>query len=252
MPKPNKPHSDSEQPEAEPVYQQEQTLIAPVPRSDFSYLAPALIDPNPFYRYHRTELDEERCQSLVEYFTRLFKAGKMREFTVLARPNNEQSGRYQAVYGHLRLKAAQAARVPQLPAIVRPISDNEMLQLLLVNETFKRAEPSNVALAGQVRLLHKELHWSLETIARQYGFSKARAHMLHLLSKAPPEFLEEVNHHPEYTTVVARIVAVVAEEEQRVELLELIRQKVAPGLVRQKVEALRRKVTTKGTDIIGQ
>lgn len=97
---------------------------------------------------------------------------------VLVRP--AESG-YELVAGERRLRAAQAAGVETVPAIVKKMSDRESLEAALV-ENVQREDLNAIDLAQAYHRLGQEFSLSQEEIARRVGKDRATiANTLRLL-----------------------------------------------------------------------
>lgn len=97
---------------------------------------------------------------------------------VLVRP--AESG-YELVAGERRLRAAQAAGVEAVPAIVKKMSDRESLEAALV-ENVQREDLNAIELAQAYHRLGQEFSLSQEEIARRVGKDRATiANTLRLL-----------------------------------------------------------------------
>ncbi len=97
---------------------------------------------------------------------------------VLVRP--AESG-YELVAGERRLRAAQAAGVETVPAIVKKMSDRESLEAALV-ENVQREDLNAIELAKAYHRLGQEFSLSQEEIARRVGKDRATiANTLRLL-----------------------------------------------------------------------
>ncbi len=93
---------------------------------------------------------------------------------------------YELVAGERRLRAAQAAGVETIPAIVRKMSDRESLEAAIV-ENVQRADLNPVELAeGYARLAH-EFSLSQEEVARRVGKDRATVANTVRLLKLPAE-----------------------------------------------------------------
>lgn len=84
---------------------------------------------------------------------------------VIVRPT---AGGYELVAGERRLRAAQAAGVDMIPAIVRRFTDRESLEAALV-ENVQRADLNAIELADAYNRLVSEFSLSHEEIARRVG-----------------------------------------------------------------------------------
>jgi len=102
---------------------------------------------------------------------------------VIVRPTPQG---YELVAGERRLRAAQAAGVETVPAVVRKLSDREALETTIV-ENIQRADLNAIELAeGYQRLAH-EFSLSQEEIARRVGKDRVTvANLLRLLKLPAP------------------------------------------------------------------
>ena len=88
---------------------------------------------------------------------------------VVARPAN---GAYQIVAGERRFRAAQAAGLTTVPAVVRDISDREALEVALI-ENIRREDLNPMERARAYRRLGAEFGLTQEEIAEAVGGSRA-------------------------------------------------------------------------------
>lgn len=135
-----------------------------------------LLDPSPYQpraRFDEVEL-EELAASIAEH-------GLLQP--VVARP---VQGRYQLVAGERRVRAARLLGLEAVPALVRPLSDEQALEAALV-ENLQRADITPVELATAYRRLVEEFGYTQARIARQTGRSRAAvANCLRLLALPRP------------------------------------------------------------------
>ncbi len=107
---------------------------------------------------------------------RSFSAGELQELVesvrekgvlqpVLVRPT---TAGYELVAGERRLRAAQAAGVESIPAIVKKFTDRESLEAALV-ENVQRADLNAIELAEAYHRLSAEFSLSHEEVARRVG-----------------------------------------------------------------------------------
>lgn len=164
------------------------------------------IEPNP--DQPRREVDattvEELAASIREH-------GVIQPIVVHALPD----GRYQLVAGERRWRAARLAGLSSIPAIVRQVSDEQRLELALV-ENVQREDISPVDEARAYRVLIDRFGLTQDDVARKVGKSRtAVANTLRLLS-LPAEVLEGLEAG-KVTEGHARAL-LMAPEEARVEL----------------------------------
>ena len=122
-------------------------------------LAVDSIRPNP--RQPRTFFDD---QALEELAGSIREHGIIQPLIVSARPD----GSYELIAGERRWRAAQRAGVERVPAIVREITPQQLLELALI-ENVQRADLSPIEEALAYQALKQEFGLSDEQIARRVG-----------------------------------------------------------------------------------
>lgn len=133
------------------------------------------ISPNP--DQPRLKLDEQRLNELV---ASIQQNGVLQP--ILVRPLGDS---YQLVAGERRLSAAQRAGLLKIPAIVREIPDERLLELALV-ENIQREELNPIEEAQAYQNLVDNLNLSQEDLAQRLGKERSTlANSLRLL-KLPP------------------------------------------------------------------
>ena len=117
-----------------------------------------LIEPNtaqPRTNFDETKLEELsqsiRCNGIVQ--------------PILVR---RQGGRYQVVAGERRWRAAQRAGLQKVPAVVKDIPDDKMLELALI-ENIQRHELNPIEEANAYKGLIEGLKLTQETVAQRVG-----------------------------------------------------------------------------------
>lgn len=122
------------------------------------------IDPNP--RQPRSHFDPDEIQEL---------AASIRQYGViqpLVLTHSPQVGRYLLIAGERRLLAARQAGLPSVPAITREASDQEHLELALI-ENIQRADLGPLEQANAYRQLVEEFDLSHEEISARVGKSRS-------------------------------------------------------------------------------
>jgi ParB family transcriptional regulator, chromosome partitioning protein len=97
---------------------------------------------------------------------------------ILLRPDPERAGRFQIVAGERRFRAAQAARLHEVPAVVRPMTDAEALEIAII-ENVQRADLNPIEEAQGYRALIEEFGHTQDRLAAQIG--KSRSHIANTL-----------------------------------------------------------------------
>jgi ParB family chromosome partitioning protein len=93
---------------------------------------------------------------------------------VLARPHPAAPGRYQIIAGERRWRAAQAAGLHEVPALVRPLGDAEAMAAALV-ENLQRQDLDPIEEAEGYRRLIDEFAMTQEALGEAVG--KSRSHV---------------------------------------------------------------------------
>jgi len=105
---------------------------------------------------------------------------------LLVRPLPDQSGRFEIIAGERRWRAAQRARLHQVPVIVTDLSDREALEVALV-ENLQRQDLSALEEAEGYRRLMEEFSHTQEELAKAVGKSRPHvANMIRLLALPEP------------------------------------------------------------------
>jgi ParB family chromosome partitioning protein len=128
----------------------------------------ASIEPNP--GQPRRAFNEEALAELAESI----KARGVIQ-PIVVRPHN---GRYQIVAGERRWRAAQRARLHEMPAIVRELDDEQTLEIALI-ENIQRQDLNAIEEAKGYRRLAEEFGHTQEELGRLV--SKSRSHVANLL-----------------------------------------------------------------------
>ena len=126
----------------------------------------------------RVAFDEE---SLAELTASIAAHGVLQPIVV----REVADGGYELIAGERRLRAARAAGLTEIPAVVRDSSPNEVLELALV-ENLQRSDLNPIEEATAYRELIDRFGLSHEAVARQVGKSRvAVSNALRLLDLAP-------------------------------------------------------------------
>lgn len=140
-----------------------------------------LITPSPFQP--RRSFDEGKIEELA---ASIRNQGIIQPLVIRRKENH-----YELIAGERRWRAAMKAGLTEVPAVIRDASDNEALQLALV-ENLQREDLNPIEEASGYRRLQEEFHWSQEETADKVGKSRpAIANSLRLLS-LPNEVQQEI------------------------------------------------------------
>lgn len=126
----------------------------------------------------RADFDDE---SMAELSASIAAHGVLQPIIV----RGAADGGYELIAGERRLRAARAAGLTQIPAVVRDSTPNELLELALV-ENLQRSDLNAIEEASAYRELIDRFGLSHEAVARQVGKSRvAVSNALRLLDLAP-------------------------------------------------------------------
>jgi ParB family chromosome partitioning protein len=130
------------------------------------------IDRNPFQT--RGHIDEEQ---LAELATSITANGVVQP--ILVRP--QANGRFQLIAGERRWRASQKAGKNTIPAILRQVSDEQAMEITIV-ENLQRADLNAMEQARAFERLSREFHMTQEQMAQRTGKDRATvANFLRLL-----------------------------------------------------------------------
>jgi ParB family transcriptional regulator, chromosome partitioning protein len=130
------------------------------------------IDPNPYQT--RSQIDDERLGELAASIT---ANGVVQP--VLVRPL--ANGRFQLIAGERRWRASQRAGKQTIPAILRQVSDEQAMEITIV-ENLQRADLNPMEQARAFERLSREFHMTQEQMAQRTGKDRASvANFLRLL-----------------------------------------------------------------------
>jgi len=157
----------------------EQPLAAGASRSGGVRMMPiAHVRPNP--DQPRRHFDDTALDELAASIT---ARGLIQPILVRPHPHNET---YQIVAGERRWRAAQRARLHEVPVIVRELSDGETLELAIV-ENVQRQDLNAIEEAASYQKLMQEFGYTHEGVGTLVGKSRSHvANLLRLLDLPPP------------------------------------------------------------------
>jgi len=121
------------------------------------------IDRNPFQT--RSHVDEEQLAELAASIT---ANGVVQP--ILVRP--QASGRFQLIAGERRWRASQLAGKKTIPAILRQVSDEQAMEITIV-ENLQRADLNPMEQARAFDRLSREFHMTQEQMATRTGKDRA-------------------------------------------------------------------------------
>ncbi len=184
------------------------------------------IDPNP--TQPRRDFAEDDLRELSESIR---EKGIIQP--LILRKKAGDSGRYEIVAGERRWRAAQAAQLHEVPAIVREYTDTEVLEVAII-ENIQRADLNPIEEAAGYRQLMERFGHTQEKIAEALG--KSRSHIANLLRLLNlPDEVQRMIREGALTSGHAR--ALITTEDP----VKLARHVVAKGLSVRETEKLAKK-----------
>ena len=138
---------------------------------EFQYIPVEWINVGPWQP--RRQFDREQLDELA---SSIHEKGIVQP--VLLRPTPDQPGRFQLVAGERRWRAAQIARLHEIPAVVRELTDSECYEIALI-ENIQRQDLSVIDEAqGYAKLLEIN-SYTQDQLSKIIG--KSRSHIANLL-----------------------------------------------------------------------
>jgi ParB family transcriptional regulator, chromosome partitioning protein len=187
-----------------------------------------LLVPNP--RQPRTTIDEARLEELAQSIR---SNGVIQPILVRL-----IGGRYEIVAGERRWRAAQRAGLLKVPAVIRDVADQHLLQVALI-ENIQRADLNPIEEAQAYRRLSDEMHMSQEDIAAAVGKDRATIANFVRLLRLPAEVRNDLAAQTLTMGHARALLALPDENTQR----RVAREIIAKGLSVRETEALARKET---------
>lgn len=188
------------------------------------------IHPNP--RQPRQTLDTETLEELANSIR---EQGILQP--VLLRPLADSNDLYELVAGERRWRAAKLADMETIPALVRPLDDDQALEVAIL-ENVQREDLNPVETARGYDMLIKEFDYSHKKVGRRVGKSRmAVTNLLRLLRLPEPVLAWIVSG--KLSTGHAR--ALLGLEESPKRLIQLAEEVAIQGLSVRETESLVRK-----------
>jgi len=176
-------------------------------------IALELLDPNPYQT--RSRMNEE---GLAELAASITANGVVQP--ILVRP--QATGRFQLIAGERRWRASQLAGKKTIPAILRQVSDEQAMEITIV-ENLQRADLNPMEQARAFERLGKEFHMTQDQISLRTGKDRTTIGNFIRLLKLPMDLQNRVEsgelsfghakallglqHHPGIEQAVKRVCA---------------------------------------------
>lgn len=175
-------------------------------------LAVKSLRPNPYQP--RKHFDQKALEELAASIKRY---GVVQPLVVM--PAKE--GLYTLIAGERRWRAAEAAGLRQVPAVVRTSQDLEQLELALI-ENVQRVDLSPLEQAQSIERWHEEFSISYESIAQRLGKATSTVNNIVRLLQLPEAAREALNRHDISEGHARAILALKGQDEYQAHLLNAI------------------------------
>lgn len=191
-------------------------------------IAIELIDPNPVQprRVFQQDVLHQLADSIRQH-------GIIQPLVV-----RHQGARYQLVAGERRWRAAKIAGLSEVPAVVKDISDDRLLEITLI-ENIQREDLNPMELALALERMARELNINQEEIGRRTGKDRSTISNSIRLLQLPPD-LQQLVAERRLSAGHARSLLALTDEEMQRNLAEKI---VAQGLSVRQVERITKHMT---------
>jgi len=97
---------------------------------------------------------------------------------ILVRPSNTNEGEYEIIAGERRWRAAQAAQLHKIPAVIRNLNDAESLEMAII-ENVQRSDLSPIEEAAGYKKLMENYNHTQEQLSEVVG--KSRSHIANII-----------------------------------------------------------------------
>ncbi len=187
-----------------------------------------LIDPNPMQP--RREFD---AAALADLAVSIQHHGLLQPLIV-----SPSGGRYRLIAGERRLRAAQQAGLTEVPAIVREASEQQRLELALI-ENIQREDLNPLEEAAGYLRLQNEFNLTQEQVAERVGKSRSQvANTERLLSLSAP--IQEALRQGKITVGHAKVILSLETEAEQQKFFEmLVREGLPVRLAEAKMRSLK-------------
>jgi len=212
-------------PKPEPLHTPEHpTTTDGLTRVPVDHIAPNPLQPRSIFR-------PERLQELADSI----KANGIIQ-PLVVRPHD---GRYQLVAGERRWRAAKLAGLAEVPVVVRHVSDEQLLEITLV-ENIQREDLSPIEIARAFDRLSRELGLTHDQIAERTGKDRSTITNTLRLLKLPDDIQQLLAEHRLSMGHARAVLSLPTEELQR----QVADKAVSQGLSVRQVEHLVQKMTS--------
>jgi ParB family chromosome partitioning protein len=181
------------------------------------------IEPNP--NQPRTEFEQAKIDELAQSIKQY---GIIVPITV-----NKIGGKYQLIAGERRYRAAKIAGLKEIPAYIRIVTKNELMEMALV-ENIQREDLNAIEVALTLQALIEQCNLTQEKMSERIGKSRSTITNFLRLLKLPAEIQLAIRNNNLSMGHARAIISIDNQKEQ----LELMKAIIDKGLSVRQVEAL--------------
>lgn len=197
--------------------------------SNLNEIEIALIDPNP--NQPRREFDQEALQELANSIQ---EVGIIQPITL----RQVENGRYQIIAGERRWRASQLAGLTSIPAYIRTVEDEGVMEMALV-ENIQREDLNAIEVALAYQHLAEATGMTQDKISKRVGKSRAAVTNYLRLLKLPAQVQMALKNH-EIEMGHARALLAIDSPSQQIKLFrEVQQQQLSVRKVEELVQALK-------------
>jgi len=188
----------------------EKTIIESTPKEEIIQVKLSELRPNPYQP--RKVFDEAKLEEL---------AASIKEYGVFQPIIIKKSIKgYEIIAGERRVKASTKAGLETIPAIVRNFTDEEMMEIALL-ENLQRENLNSIEEATAYRKLLDNLKVTQEELAKKLG--KSRSHITNMLGLLTlPEEVKDMINTNKISMSHARVLSKIEEKEKILDLAQKI------------------------------
>lgn len=192
--------------------------------SSINEIETSLIHANPSQPRH--DFDQQAIEELAASIEHI---GIIQPITL----RQEEDGTYMIVAGERRFRAAQIAGLDTIPAYIRKVSDDDVMEMALI-ENIQREDLNAIEVALAYQQLQSRYNCTQDDLAKRVGKSRATVANFMRLLRLPAE-IQLALKEKKLSMGHARAILPIEEPEQQVKLFHLV---VAQDLSVRRVEAL--------------
>lgn len=139
---------------------------------------------------------------------------------ILVRPKEEGGSKYELVAGERRLRASKLAGFDKVPAIIKPVKDEDLLEIALI-ENIQRDNLNPIEESKAYRNLLEEHGYTQENLAQRVGKNRSTIANFIRLLQLPGQLQEDLSNRT-LSTGHARALLSIEDEETQLELRDRI------------------------------